>query len=185
LIKDTWERQRFYGKSLDIDWQLFRIRPASHPVYRIIAMGNLLHNTRERGLLEHFHGQIESSKNKAKKEASVFAGIFSQNVLPGAEKLPKPGKSLCDNIYVNIFLPISYMYRDKHSDTAAMQRIISLYSEFPALQENHITRYMNRYLSESHIRMINRNSILQQGLIEVFHKYCHYHLCTECTSSKT
>ena len=54
LLLDTYEKQRFYARTWDIDWQLFRIRPNSHPIYRLLTMANLSHKTKDKGLLNYF-----------------------------------------------------------------------------------------------------------------------------------
>lgn len=184
LIQGSYEDQKFFARSLAIDWQLFRIRPASHPLYRLLAMGSLLHKTREQGLLNFLLERLRDSQSDGRKSFNEFFRIFSLAALPGAEKLPKPGKSLIGNIWINIFLPVCYMYYEKHSDAEAQQRIIQFYTEFPALQENHVTRFMSRYLSPSHKLLANRRTLFQQGLIEIFHRFCNYHLCSECVSAK-
>ena len=185
LLRQTYERQKYYARKLELQWQLFRIRPGNHPIYRIFAMASLITRTSEQSFLNYFLDQFESGNFKSGESFSSFANSFAQSTLPGAEKLPKPGKGLIGNIFVNIFLPISYMYYAKHGDASAQQRVLAVYADFPALQENHITRYMGRYMSASHSKLANSKTILQQGLIEIFHRFCHYHLCSECVNSIT
>ncbi|MBP7206088.1 MAG: DUF2851 domain-containing protein, partial [Candidatus Cloacimonetes bacterium] len=91
---------------------------------------------------------------------------------------------LISNIYVNIFLPICFMYCEKHADAETGERVIRYYSEFSGLQDNHVTRFMSRYLSPAHMRAVNGKTVLQQGLMEIFHRYCNYHLCAECQAAK-
>jgi len=184
LLNEAYEGQRFFARRLQIDWQLFRIRPLSHPLYRIFAMASLIHRTAEQGLMEYFRDQALSGQPDGKKVFKAFADIFAASALPGMEKMPRPGKGLIGNIYVNIFLPVSYMYCEKHSDNQTRDRIIGCYKEFPALQENHVTRYMSRYLSPAHLEAVNGKTVLQQGLMELFHRYCQYHLCAECRAAK-
>ncbi len=184
LIHSNYEEQIFYAQKLPIEWRLFRIRPGSHPLFRLFALAGLLHRTRHQGLLQLLLNETTFNDTDSQAAFRSFMQAFRGSPLPGAEKLPKPGRSLIATIYINIFLPISHMYYDKHADSESQKRILQYYAEFPALQENHITRYMSRYLSASHNQMVNRRSVLQQGLIELFHRYCHYHLCTECAAAR-
>ncbi len=184
LLFDAYERQPYYAQSLQIDWQLFRIRPLSHPLFRIFAMASLVHKTAEQGLMDYFRERVLAGKTDGKKVFQVFAGIFSDSALPGAEKMPRPGKGLIGNIYVNIFLPICFMYCEKHADAETGERVIHYYTEFSGLQENHVTRFMSRYLSPAHMQAVNGKTVLQQGLMEIFHRYCNYHLCAECQAAK-
>ncbi len=181
-LRAAYERQGYFAKRLEIDWQLFRIRPSNHPVYRLIAISGLIHRTLEQGLLAHF--QQNSALGDAKRDFRNFAAVFGGSALPGTEKLPQPGKNLISNIYVNIFLPIQYLYFDKQSGSGEAGKIAALYSAFPPLQDNHVTRFMQRYLSESHIDAANRKSIYQQGLMEIFNRWCRYHLCDECRAAR-
>ncbi|MCB5224859.1 MAG: DUF2851 family protein [Candidatus Cloacimonadaceae bacterium] len=184
LLQEAWERQPFFSRRIQIDWQLFRVRPQGHPLYRIFAMASLIHRTSGQGLMEYFQDKVLSGNAEPKKVFKAFSQAFAESVLPGSEKLPRPGQGLISNIYINIFLPISYMYGEKHSDLAAQERIIHYYKSFPALQENHITRFMNRWLSESQSRTVSKSTLLQQGLMELFHRYCRYHLCEECLADR-
>ncbi len=181
-MRAAYERQGYFAKRLEIDWQLFRIRPSNHPVYRLIAISGLIHRTLEQGLLAHF--QQNSALGDAKQDFRNFAAVFGGSALPGTEKLPQPGKNLISNIYVNIFLPIQYLYFDKQSGSDEAGKIAALYCAFPPLQDNHVTRFMQRYLSESHIDAANRKSIYQQGLMEIFNRWCRYHLCDECRAAR-
>ncbi len=148
-------------------------------------MANLLNKTQDQGLLNYFLERVDIERSDSKKAFSEFSHIFQESILPGAETLPRPGKSLISNIYINIFLPISYMFFEKHSESDNCRKILKYYKEFPALEENHILRYMSRYMSDAHYDLINHKTILQQGLLELFHRFCNYHLCSECLASKS
>jgi hypothetical protein len=179
LLRKTYEEQRFFARQIPADWQLFRIRPQSHPLFRLIAVANLLYKTLDSGLLKYFVDSVDLRAD-AGKAFRDFCSAFSECRLPGAEKLPQPGKALLGNIFINIFLPIAAMYYGKHGDTVSEQLYLDIFSQFPALQENHILRHMGRYLSKSHYELVNSRSIFQQGLMEIFHRHCHYHQCEEC-----
>jgi hypothetical protein len=183
LLSTSYESQQYFAQPLKTDWQLFRVRPNSHPVYRLFTISSLLHKTANEGLLQYFLEHSGLDAGDAGHEYRRFHELFSDAVLPGAEALPKPGRGLTGNIFVNIFLPVAYVYFEKHSDTDALERILAVYKSFPALQENHILRHMGRYLSDGHVRAVSGKTILQQGLIEIFHRFCSYRLCQECVSS--
>lgn len=185
LIRTTYEQQVFFARKLDLDWQLFRIRPANHPVFRILAISGLIHSAVRQGFLNFFLEKVFAEENDGKKAFSAFGKIFSESILPGAEKLPRPGKGILGNIFINILLPILYLYHDKTSDLRAKEKILSHYSSFGPLQENRITRFMGRYLSPAHQKIAHGRTMYQQGLIEIYRRYCHYHLCQECVAANT
>jgi hypothetical protein len=183
LIKTTYENQGFFARNLDLEWQLFRIRPANHPVFRIFAISGLIQAAAKQGFLNYFLERVFDGNKDVKKAFPAFGTIFSETVLPGAEKLPRPGRAIMGNIFINILLPISYMYFDKISLLPAKENILSYYNTFSPLQENHITRFMGRYLSPAHQKLANSRTIYQQGLMEIYRRFCHYHLCEECMAA--
>lgn len=184
VLKETYETQKFCAQTFAIDWQLFRIRPANHPIFRIIALSALVYRTLDQGFLPFWLEHVHAASSDPKKNFRAFYQVFAQATLPGMERLPKPGKSLAGNIYLNIYLPILQLYFEKIGGSREIQDILTLYSEFPPLQENHITRFMSRYLSPAQVAVASQKSIYQQGLIEIFYRYCHYHLCDECLAAR-
>lgn len=175
LIKD-FETQAFYYAKHNIDWQLFRVRPQNHPIFRLLAISDFFADAAQVGLLKTIIGLYGN-------ESKPFFASFSDCLLSSskASKTGTPlGKSLLANIFLNIILPIAYLYMQKIGDEAGKISIIKTYREFPALSENHITKYMHtkvnnqaRYKNKAHI---------QQGMIEIYNHYCQYHLCDQCTN---
>ncbi len=183
LLQRTFEEQKYLARAVDINWRLFRIRPASHPVFRLLAIAPLVRKTAGEGFLRYWLENVYDPSIMDNKVFVAFQNIFKNSALPGAESLPKPGLNLIRNIFVNIFLPICNLYWSKHSEDREEQRVLGLYTNHPPLQENHITRFMERYLSPAQIALSNSKALYQQGLIEIFHRHCHYHLCAECVAS--
>ena len=182
-LASTYEEQNFCAQKLILDWQLFRIRPAAHPIYRLISFGSLVYSALGQEFIDFGLALLQSQKSDVRLSFKAFTEAIQAASLPGGEKLPKPGVNLCGSMFVNILLPIGYLYFEKHSQDQAAQRVLDLYTNFQGLQENSITLHMSRYLSQSHYQLSKRKSILQQGLIEIFHRYCNYHLCAECRQS--
>lgn len=180
LLRGSYETQKYTARQLGIDWQLFRIRPPNHPVYRLFFMCGLLQRSQSQGLLEHFMQRTQDAADPPRTRFKRFQELFTESTLAGSERLPKPGKNLIGAIYVNIYLPILYLFYDKLSDQEGKQRVLKDYDAFPPLQENHITKFMGRHLSESHKRLASGKSLYQQGLIELFHRFCRYRLCDQC-----
>jgi len=184
ILINAYEKQRFFARNLEIDWQLFRIRPANHPVYRLIAVSGLVFRTLDQGLLSYVLDNLPDIERNAKKAFASFSKVFSDSVLPGTEHLPKPGRTVTANIYINILLPLLALYYEKLSRHERARQVVEMYSSFPSLQENHITRFMARYLSPAQQKIASSKCIHQQGLIDLFYRYCNYHLCNECVSAR-
>ena len=180
LIKEAYEQQAFSTKRVDIDWQLFRIRPVNHPLYRLITMACFIHANSELGLLNTVLSALqghEDWKTRLKAFSEMFSGVDRGDF----KTLPKPGKGVLASMYLNIILPILYLYYDKTSQIAARELVMQEYQDFPGLEENHITRFMHQHTNLNQQKLLSGKAILQQGLIELYNRHCKYHLCTECT----
>lgn len=180
LLNTRFEAQSYHAQKMDIDWQLFRIRPANHPIYRIIALCTLLLKTTDAGLLNYLLSHVIGSSTREGDWFRGFRAVFAKNVLPGAEKFPQPGKGVVGNIYLNIFLPIIHLYHEKIADSKTLSRIVEEYQSFAALQDNHITRFMANHANPRLIPLASSKSIYQQGLIEIYYRWCRHRLCDEC-----
>ncbi|HOH47683.1 MAG TPA: DUF2851 family protein [Candidatus Cloacimonadota bacterium] len=175
----TYESQNFYAQPVLIDWQLFRVRPGAHPLYRLIAFLSVLYRFVDKGLMLGLMEALESSDDKAR--LTRLQALFSQSTTPGYEGLPKPGKDVLKALLLNIYLPILYLWHEKHAQTEAKHRLMEAYLGFPPLQENHVIRSMQKHINPSQIRLVNSKAVYQQGLQELYNRYCSYHLCNECT----
>ncbi len=178
-IASAYEKQAFYGNPLLIDWQLFRIRPQNHPIYRIIALVNILYAAMPIGLFQFLNSHIIDSTGKydLKKVGAMFSEYNSSS------KLPNIGKSVVSNIIVNIILPILYLYCDKIGELDSKKEILSLYSQHPGLMDNRILKFMKTHASPNTSNLIDSKVILQQGLIDLYYRFCQYHLCEACVSN--
>ena len=179
MMREAYEYQNFSSKKVDIDWQLFRIRPSNHPLYRLITMAAFVHASSHTGLLNTILLVVEANdswKSRLKAFGVLFAslerGMFASN--------PKPGKGVLASMYLNIILPILYLYYDKTSQLSMRDAMMQDYLDFQGLEENHITRFMNQHTNPRQQSLLSSKAIYQQGLIELYNRHCKYHLCTEC-----
>lgn len=178
LIK-AYECQGFYARKLEIDWQLFRIRPLNHPIYRIIMLGEFFLGIAPDGLLNCFLNQVEHGYPDTRLRFQRFSKLFST---PSTTLIPARalGSAVVKNIYLNIYLPIMYLYADKIADTAMAVAILESWNSFGAAADNYITRFMCRHINAGQLKAVNSKSLYQQGLMDIFYRYCRYHLCDEC-----
>lgn len=174
IIHDTWEKQAYTAKRFDIDWQLFRIRPQNHPIKRIIYISSIIHNTLEKGLFRSFMSNCHTNSEIYKSFRKTFVAYKN----PIGNEMMTLGKSIQDNIYLNIFLPVLCLWHRRIEGVDAA--VMDAYRNFKPLQANYITRFMERYLSASQIKLANSKAIYQQGLLDIYHHWCSWHLCAEC-----
>jgi hypothetical protein len=86
------------------------------------------------------------------------------------------------DILVNIILPALWHYGRQAGDAHLQNLAQEVYSSFPRLQENQITRAMRQQLSRQFplSRMIAASALRQQGLIHLQKLYCRPLRCEEC-----
>jgi hypothetical protein len=173
-----YEQQKWYARHLDIAWQLFRIRPASHPLNRLIVMAEFLWQHLDSGLLSY----LAASTNTAdpSKRFRQFASCLSFTPSFGEGHFNALGKNLLATMYLNVYLPVMALWAQKTSDDTTLVAIINAYKTFNGLQDNYVLRFMNRYLSTEHVKLIKTKSIYQQGIMDVYHRFCNWHYCEEC-----
>ena len=153
----TWERQPYTAIRLDIDWQLFRIRPQNHPIKRLLYIAPFIHSALQGGLLRHFIQRADSEEDLY----NAFTAIWQEQSLAYSEDRIILGKSVQNNIYLNIYLPVLCLWQRKMSGNTA--KVIEAYRCFPGLQANFVTRFMERYLGPSQIKPVKSKAIFQQG----------------------
>lgn len=176
-VADLWreyEAQPWQGRKINIDWQLFRIRPQNHPLKRMIYISDLIWEHLDGDLLKTFVCATETETNLYK----AFSGMWKARAALPDMKPQALGKSVQNNIYLNIFLPVMALWHQKMSSSA--DPVYQAYMDFPALQENYITRFMQRYLNPSQIKLAGSRAIYQQGLMDIYHRFCNWHYCSEC-----
>lgn len=169
-----YEEQRWFGKRIAIDWQLFRIRPQNHPLKRLIYISDLIWENLESGLTKAFIHPLDRDTDLYKE----FCKIWTPKTLYPDMPPLNLGKSVQNNIYLNIFLPVLALWRQMMA--LDNEPVTKAYREFAPLQENYITRFMQRYLSASQIKLATSKAIYQQGLMDIYHRFCNWHLCSEC-----
>ncbi len=92
------------------------------------------------------------------------------------------GRDRALDILVNIILPALWHYGRQAGDAHLQNLVQEVYSSFPRLQENQITRAMRRQLSRQFpvSRTISASALRQQGLIHLQKLYCRPLRCEEC-----
>jgi hypothetical protein len=92
------------------------------------------------------------------------------------------GRDRAVDVLVNIILPALWHYGRQAGDAHLHNLAQEVYSSFPRLQENQITRAMRRQLARQFpvSRTIAASALRQQGLIHLQKLYCRPLRCEEC-----
>ena len=182
-LASAFESQKFYARKINVDWQLFRIRPGNHPLFRLILLCEFLYNCLQDGVLNFFLNTVEAAQPDPQKRYQTFRKQFSpkqEGLLPNN---PGLGITVINNIYINIYLPILYLYYQKLARTEMTESVLQSYLTFKALPENYITRFMCNHINPSQVSTVNKKTLYQQGLIDIYYRFCRYHLCEECVKN--
>jgi len=173
-------------------WQFFRLRPQNFPTRRLAGMVQLIFRFYRQGFLEGFlkifngHSQnylliINELENTLTIKAEGYwrehyrFGETPVSLQKNEEALI--GRERVRDILVNIILPVSYLYAVESSDGALKSTVQEIYTRYPKLSENVITRAMKQQLKMvGEIKFASQ----QQGLIYLHKLYCRPLRCSEC-----
>ena len=97
----------------------------------------------------------------------------------------KIGKSRIDTIFINIILPITYLYAQKMSYQKLKNIVFKIYNEYPSLPKNNKISKMYQFIDDGQKKMSRESANLQQGLLEIFSEFCQYHQCDLCMRKKS
>ncbi len=174
-IKSAYEKQPYYARNLSLDWQLFRIRPASHPLPRLLKIATFLFDHLDTGLLNGFLNRVEADAVGSAKRFTLYKQAFHQ-----PDKEQNLGNTMLENSYLNIYLPLMYLYARKTAQSALAASLKTSWREFKPLADNFILRYMSLKINPSQHKILHGKSLFQQGMIDIYYRYCRYHQCPEC-----
>ncbi len=148
------------------DWRLFRLRPANHPLRRIVGAAHILERCLDRGVAATLAGDLLDGGVRA----------LSKRL----EAPPYIGRGRARDMLVNVALPFLHAYASAgvrlphraHKDAgmddmdALRQVARDCYAAHPALQENEITREMRRICGID--RKVRLKARQQQGLMHLY-----------------
>ena len=136
------------------DWNLFRVRPANHPVVRIKGMACLVDRYVEDGLLRGLVAEVM---------ANSAGRLLNRMTLR-----PFIGKGRAGDMIVNVVLPMLHAYGGVSKSRQLRSACADLYRSFPKLAENEITREMRRLLPQERVAGVVTNARRQQGLMRLY-----------------
>ena len=169
------------------EWRFFRVRPENFPSRRIVAASYLIVGCGGE-LLENLLIPIsQPSLSKAQKELEKnflikVNGYWASHFDFGIEAGWCPtliGQGRARDIIVNAVLPFSFAWADKASLPRLKDQSMKLYQNYPTLQGNWITRYMEEQIFNDQKTRIS-SARCQQGLIHLYNTFCVEHKCHHC-----
>jgi hypothetical protein len=179
-IERYWRQNRFKQLLTSSDWHFFRIRPANHPVRRLIALGELVYRYAERGIVNSMIDTLlnEPCNKVVGRGKTLLKTNESKDGWLAGIKVTMLGDNKLGEIIVNAILPFLYAYGIYTGNKELGNKASKVYEKFPGLADNHLLVYMKRILLlENNDRL---NSMEQQGLIHIFKNFCRYKDCKHC-----
>ncbi|KAA3657557.1 MAG: DUF2851 family protein [Calditrichaeota bacterium] len=183
-------------------WQFFRLRPQNFPTRRIAGIVKLITKFERVGVLERLtsnilnegltHAEINISlRDYFAIEADAFWQQHYDFKVRESKTSNKSfgmliGKNRADDLVVNIVLPILLLYASETGDANLNNKLQELFSDYPCLQENSVTRKMrNRlFLHRNQKNELQYTARLQQGLIHLSKNFCLDGDCNKCLQTK-
>ena len=179
-------------------WQFFRLRPQNFPTRRIAGMVELLGKFVPDGFLDGFlkvfYGNPQDHTGIASEletMLTVNAKGFWKNRFRFDDAIQKDGqkkdnaligKDRAREIVVNTIFPALYLYASESNDGTLRNSVQELFSSYPRLTDNSITRAMKNQLfrGTTQLPRVAMSACQQQGLILLHNAYCRPLRCTEC-----
>jgi len=173
------------------EWCFAGVRPANSPLRRVAALYGLIEKLGT-GWLEYFQGLIEVTDMR-RAEVTIEKNLVINDIdywshhYDFGMKLARPmsvlGNGRAREITINVILPFYLTYAVSMEDHAIINKIIDIYTGYPVLPENEITRFMKLQLMPEERDC--SNGCRQQGLIYIFQTCCRTRDCEKCPVVKT
>ncbi len=175
------------------EWTFSPTRPANFPSARIPAAGILLGRMLYRQLLTHIitimNGAYSSAEEKLEYLLSVLAideDPFWSFHYSFTESSPRRHSLLGDtrkyDIIVNTILPLCSLYSFIFKTENLNEYTLKTVAVIPLLENNFITRRMEKQLLKGKLHL--RSALEQQGIIQLYKRYCSIERCSECEVGK-
>jgi len=167
------------GMSSSYNWNFFRLRPTNHPLYRMWQISPFLYSILNKNLANKIFSIFSVSQKKSIKY-NQFKQNFYNLINKSDKKRQKVGRYRCDDIFVNIILPVGYIYAET-LDYGKLKSIIkNTYFNLSKLSENYITKYIRSRLQDNIKNSRKIKLIHQQGMIQLYYRFCNHHDCENC-----
>ena len=147
-------------------WSLARVRPAAHPIRRLLALAFLLSRL-QRGLIEDVCDLIE------------FHDAYPRLQRWLTEENPYLGRAHSHEIIVNVVVPFGLAYADATDQQNLLDHSTELWAGIPSGRGNALVERMVDQICGSHPLRIS-SARAEQGLLHLHHTGCVHMRCFEC-----
>jgi hypothetical protein len=178
---EIYRKQQFNREVIDLNWQLFRLRPPNHPAVRLVQISKVLYDSLCTSLFNRIIRLFSFSAD------NYSLSLFRKNLYDFFQTAPiilpekfKLGKSRIDIILINIILPLTVIYAREKNYNELENTALQIYESFPGLNDNFITNYISKYMTNEQKTLMSRKAVFQQGLLNLYYEHCQFHDCDNC-----
>jgi hypothetical protein len=148
-------------------WTLARLRPAAHPVRRLLAAASIIASASS-GLVEHLMDRL----CRPDPRQQLTAWLAKDN--------PYLGDAHAHELIVNVMVPFALAYGDEARQPDAIDAAAELWQSLPAGRGNAVTRQTRQQIcGEVSIKVGSARA--EQGLIHINRQGCSQMRCYECS----
>lgn len=191
MLVEDWVniRTRYDGESFSVsEWNFFKLRPQNFPTVRIAAGARILSLILNKNVIGKIINIFEenTSLNKIITKLRNLLIIRSEGYWSNHYNFNKPvkvkikyfiGVGRADEIIVNILLPLMSLYFDLFENKTSAEKVLEVYINFRQKEGNKLISDVSEVLELSNHKL---QSVLHQGMIELFRNYCIKQKCMEC-----
>ena len=147
-------------------WTLARLRPAAHPVRRLLAAAVIV-NSAANGIVERLVSGLESERPRQELES----WIIGEN--------PWLGKDHGLELIVNVIIPFGLAYGDAAHQPDVRDAAAELWQQVPAGRGNAVTKSTREQICGDST-LASGSARAEQGLIHINRNGCQKMRCYEC-----
>ncbi len=178
-LRKAWSSLGGGACMAETSWHFTAVRPGNHPTRRLEAARALILRFLDGGLVEGILGLIREAQPPS-GHRKLESGLMVSG--PGGALL---GRGRAAEMAVNIVLPFFYAFGEFTGQREEAERALALYRSYPRLGENETTRFMSgQLLAEESPPGLSNSARRQQGLIQLYRRYCQERRCGECPLGK-
>ena len=155
------------------NWAIAATRPSNHPALRIAGLCHLLQRNEKGSLVSGMAGLMGNALPR--KAAAVLDRAFMVEEGGLFDSPDLIGTGRAREIVVNALLPFFVAYGASVNNRQLEEKARHIYSSYPSLQPNELTRYMSGMLGNQ-----ANGACRQQGLLHIYHTWCRTKECPAC-----
>ncbi|MFA6439468.1 MAG: DUF2851 family protein [Bacteriovoracaceae bacterium] len=175
------------------DWNFSPTRPGNFPTIRLAAASvfvfNLLQRSLFRSIITVIEGRYSSLQSKINQLTVLLdAGDHSywnyhySFTEATHKKHSVLGAARINDIIVNTIIPFVCLYGAIFRNELLVEQCLNIATELPLLEDNSILRTMKSQLVKARIPL--SFAFQQQGLLQLYKRYCVANGCSECRIGK-